>query len=60
MKTCKPLPCDVGKCMVCKDRPATVLAQVTDPFEANLVLCAFCAGFPEGELVGRLFRKEVK
>ena len=55
MKTCSPI---YIRCLICKDREATVYVHLTDPIEINIPACAFCAGFPEEELVARVLRKE--
>lgn len=60
MATGIPLNFDTVKCMICKDRIATVQVKIWKPMEVNILACAFCAGFPESELVGRVLKKEDK
>ena len=59
-KTWEPVKAQDFPCLLCKKREAVVMTEIRnkDGLELNLPLCAFCAGFPEDELVGRLLRKE--
>jgi len=59
MKNCKPYLLG-GPCMICKDREATVLVQLDKPMKFNQLLCAFCARFPENEIIRRVLKTEEK